>query len=84
MADTNTKVEEIIEMTESSKRLLEDVKREIKNNPSNYSREKFLEEIQKNYYDDKPKNVLIHELEEYGLYPLILNVMRGKYVFRPK
>jgi hypothetical protein len=66
-------------MSESSKRLLDDVKREIKNNPSNYSREKFLNEIQMNYYDNKPKLILIHELEEYGLYPLIPNVLLGKY-----
>lgn len=66
-------------ISEYSKRLLEDVKIEIKNNPSNYSRERFLNEIQQNYYDDKPKIQLIHELEEYGLYPLIRNVLLGKY-----
>jgi len=69
-------------ISECSQRLLVDVKREIKNNPSNYSREKFLNEIQMNYYDDKPKIQLIHELEEYGLYPLIPNVLLGKYSVR--
>ena len=66
-------------ISECSKRLLEDVKVEIRNNPSNYSRDRFLNEIQRNHYDDKPKILLIHELEEYGLYPLIRNVLLGKY-----
>lgn len=59
--------------------LLQDTLKEIKNNPTNYSREPFIEKIKKGYYNDVTVEELVKDLEEYNLIPLIFMAYFGRY-----